>query len=313
VLNESRSKYFEFPAAVPFPPLPGSQLASIAGDIDGDGQPELLIVNVYQGTYFLGTVSHLKMGELSPLWNIEDDWGELVVLDTRISAIEQWTFGPADRFFMADLDGDGADEVVAFNDDVTIGVIKWNLVGDGGTKQWNVRLKWITNGSIPAQHGAPFTLSRGTCIYPADVDGDGSQELLLYDGHSTLAVAKWLNGSLDIIWSTSTAVPAGTGASQWNVHPGDRFFVTTINRRQLIVAFDGHSTLGAFQWNDGGLQVLWMASGAISGPNNQRWTLSASDSLYIRRTSTSTETRNSLLTMASSPSASLNGGTGSLT
>jgi hypothetical protein len=279
-MPQTSSKFFQMPAAVPWPALSNAVFSAV-GDVDGDGRQELVALNFNQNSSFFSTISHLKRTELTPLWKpaTQPDWGQLVLMDTRINWLGQWYFDVVDSFLMADLDGDGADEIFVFDRSQWAGVFEWSLSGEGATQVWDVSQTWIQQTSISGPAGT-WNFQRSDTFVAADVDGDDAQEIVVWDAQAYLGVLKWNGSALSLVNICNPAVPAGPGATPWYLFPNDRFFMAKTGGQQRIVAFDGHQWFGVFDWNGSGLQVLWSTSSPLPSSPPASWTVSASDLFF---------------------------------
>ncbi|WP_152363170.1 FG-GAP-like repeat-containing protein [Microlunatus speluncae] len=124
--------------------------AVIAGDLTGDGRPELL-ARVHHGD----------------LWIYPND-GETPWAD-RFSAGDRWTF--EDQLLLADVTGDGRVDVVARDPKAVNGTL-WIYPGDGSADSdpWT---------AIRAFAGTGWNLATGMAL--GDLTGDGRPDLLIKD------------------------------------------------------------------------------------------------------------------------------------
>ena len=275
------SKFFQMPAAVPCPSMPGWLFSPAAGDVDGDGRQEIVALASGQNSLFFVTLSQLKRGELTPLWRgaDQDAWGQLVIMDARIGALGQWEFSLGDTFVMADLDNDGADEIFVFDHASWVGVFKWQLSGAGGTQSWAQSLVFIQNGTITGPAGT-WSIGSNDRFFAADVDGDGQQEIVVFDGQSKVGVMKWQQSALALIGLTAGQMPSASGGTSWVMSAGDKFAAARLGGAERIFVFDSHSWISVLTWGTSGLEVLWILDGTISGPPRTQWTLSPNDQFF---------------------------------
>jgi len=68
---------------------------------------------------------------------------------------------------------------------------------------------------------------------PADVDGDGQQELVIWNNVDFwTGLLKWMNGALHLVWATASPVTGPQG--QWNRRKDDSFGVVSRNGTQAV-------------------------------------------------------------------------------
>lgn len=180
-----------------------------------------------------------------------------------------WEIGPTDRFYCADLKGDGQVEILAFKpgaggDPCYIGVFTWNSQSN------QLEAIWIASGSIsndPWQWHFNVTDE----FYCADLNGDQAAEVICYKPQSDaeqstceMGVFQW-DDEFQVIWNTIGSMSNGS----WNLSPTDKFFCVDVNGNQKseVVAFKQGDPcnnylnypcyLGVFAWNKSSLEVLW--------------------------------------------------------
>src|SRR4029453_6268711 len=128
------------------------------GDFNGDGRSDVLI--------HAGTAIQLFRSNGSQL-------------DHVFSAVERvpgsWQFQPNDQFYIGDFNGDGRDEVVVFNGTDWVMPYVGLLAVDG---QNGLRLIARDDG----EYRGGGRLAANDKFYFCDFDGDGKQDLLVFNG-----------------------------------------------------------------------------------------------------------------------------------
>ncbi len=210
----------------------------VVGDFDGDGQDELLAIKdpwahlmKYTGggwQYIWGTGSgwigswnmdvsdKFLAGDLdgdgrAELLSVKDPWhhvhrfngtGWTWVGGSNSGWIGSWNIGSADRYAIADVDGDGREEFLSFKD-------PWHHVDrfSGGGWQW---VSGSGNGFIDL-----WNMGSGDSYVPIDIDGSGASELFCVK--NPWAHLMRHSGSWNWFWGT------GQGRfALWNMSATDR-------------------------------------------------------------------------------------------
>jgi hypothetical protein len=231
-----------------------SFLKCYAGDFNGDGKSDVLVHN---GNSIM---IHRSNGSQ---------------VDLVFSAVERvpgsWQFQPGDKFYIADFNGDGKDEVVVFNG------TNWNqeylgLLADDG----NNGLKLIAryDNSMPNWDFKP-----GDQLFVADFDGDGKKDLFIFNGSNWafpyLGMLKSSGGGFSLIQRYDSSLPG------WIMKPNDRYYVGdfTGDGKQDLWVFNGNNWaipyLGMLKSNGNSLTMSHVYNTSLPGwimkPNDQHW------------------------------------------
>lgn len=141
--------------------MPNDQV--LVGDFNGDGTDEVVIFNGVDWVMpYLGLL-------------VSDGDDGLRLIARYDGDIPGWGgFARNDRFHVADLDGDGRDDLVVFNGD------DWSMTYVGLLRATGVGF-YLTNrydGDIPGWGG----LARHDELFVADLNGDGKDDLVIFNG-----------------------------------------------------------------------------------------------------------------------------------
>jgi hypothetical protein len=154
-----------------------------------------------------------------------------------------WDRGPADVFLPADVDGDGQQEIVIYNADLYSGVLKWQ---DGA-----LQLIWL--GYTPLTGPVTWDVTAADMRSPADVDGDGQDEIVIYNDLGDVAgtgLLKWQNGALQPIWKSTG--PLTGPHNTWDRGIGDLVFALDVDgdhQQEIAIYNIDDLRTGVLKWN----------------------------------------------------------------
>jgi hypothetical protein len=222
-------------------------------DVDGDGNEEILSWNP---TTLILTVSKWQASEVTQVWQASSviASGSTTV---KMSPLTEWS--------VAKLGGDDVACLVCWDPSLSsLAVLQW--------QNSQMEILW-TNEST-----GPNPITGQNQLYAADLDGDGSDEIVTWNPNLlTLSFSKWQNSSLasfgsDIVGSIKS--PTGTlvnlSDSQWYVADIDG------DKSDEILTFNtstGH--LSVLKWQDSQLACVWTNGKSGEDP------LAAQTSLYF--------------------------------
>ena len=178
-----------------------------------------------------------------------------------------WNLRNGDKFLLADINGDGQQEIIVLSPDgAWIGVI--NEQGGGLVAGW-IGHDWV---NPPGGAGASgWNLHSGDKFLVADINGDGREELVVVspDGE-WIGVINEQGGSLVAGWIGHDWVnpPGGGGASGWNLRSGDKFLAADINgdgRKEIVVQNPDGEWIGVINEQGGSLFAGWIGHDWVYG------------------------------------------------
>jgi len=199
-------------------------LKSYVGDFNGDGRDDLLVHN-----------------DNSIILYRSDG----ASLDLVFSAVERvpgsWQFKPDDQFYIADVNGDGKDEVVVYNS--TNWAFEYlGLLADDGAG--GLRLIARYDDALPG-----WQFQRDDRFYVADFNGDGRKDLIVFNGDN------WAFPYLGMLRSSGTGFSLvrryDANLPGWQMRPGDEHAIGDFNG-------NGRDDLWVFNGNDWSIPYLGM-------------------------------------------------------
>lgn len=184
------------------------------GDFDGSGEVSILI---HSGR----TLLLIKRESAQ--------WITKAICSGDIGGSATWNIAPADKIYVADLNGDGKDEILIVNDD-NMGVL--GLSGDG------FEVKHISAGWVmSADQSFGWNLGSVDRHYIGDVDGDGRDEVIMrsaeWIGVLSYNGSKLIADHLSFDWVLNSDRSFG-----WNLGPWDQHFIGDIDgdgRDEVII------------------------------------------------------------------------------
>jgi len=217
-----------------------------AGDFNGDGRSDVLI---HAGN------------------SIQIFRSNGAQLDHVFSAVERvpgsWQFQPNDQFYIGDFNGDGKDEVFVFNGSDWVMPYLGLLADDGSN---GLRLIARYDGDIPGWGG----LAANDKFYVGDFDGDGKQDLFVFNGKdwsmTYVAMLRSTGTGLTLVRRFDGDIPGWGGLAR-----NDQLFVGDYsgNGRDDLFIFNGEdwsmSYVGMFRSSGTDLTMAERYDGDIPG------------------------------------------------
>lgn len=239
-------------------------------DVDADGRDEILIFN--PDDQWIGLLKW-NGAELECVWQINNQI-------QGSSGSDNWVIGSADQHFVADLDGDGKDEIVVFNpDDKLIGVLRWNGVG--------MECSWLAGEQIQGNSGSDnWVIGSADQHFVADFDGKGKDQIFIFDPEDQwVGVFRWSGSELQCVWQIGGKIPNSAGDDSYPIGVADEYYVADFNgdgKDELFVFNPVENWIGAFDWSGSALQWLGGQGGGV--PANEgggAWYFSGADQHFV--------------------------------
>jgi hypothetical protein len=198
--------------------MPNDQV--LVGDFDGDGVDEVVIFNGTDWAMpYLGLLASDGAGGLRLVARYDGDipgWGG---------------FAAGDRFLVADVDGDGRDDLVVVNTDDWSMVYVGVLVSDG--TGFDLRTRY--DGDIPGWGG----LARHDEFFVGDLTGDGCGDLVIFNGEdwsmAYVGIFRSAKGELSAVARYDGDIPGWGGLARHD--------------RLILGDFDGDGLCDVFIFN----------------------------------------------------------------
>jgi len=204
----------------------GTFRKNLVGDFDGDGRDDLVLHDGRQLSLYLSR--DRIVGAADPLTGetpraegasvLEKTWfhnGQLWA-DNRSHS---WSVRPGDRYYVADFDGDGRDDLYVFNSS------NWSMGYCGLLKSEGDRFQIVER----YDRGLPgWSLYPNSDVHIGDFNGDGRDDFLIYNGHY------WRLNYIGIYLSEGDSVRAGRRINgvindEWFVGDAEEFHIGDFN------------------------------------------------------------------------------------
>lgn len=252
--------------------------------------PCMLVQNAAQT--LLGLVQFCGWDTLSPQWAELNQGAQVPVLIwNTTSAIQPmpvsaggfagtpvWNVSGTDKYYAADVDGDGVDEIFA-SQNARIGVFKWS--GDA------LYVWWSASGAAGTGGASTWSPDDDDSYLPVQFGlGTASGQVSLFAWNPNgLAVLAWAGNGLNSVWSAGSAqVLSANGADGWTIETGDLWWPMDVVGQgfdSILLSRPGQA-LGLVQWDSGANapSLVWSVDGEILNPQGSgTWPLQASDQL----------------------------------
>jgi hypothetical protein len=246
----------------------------LAADIDGDNQKEIIAIS--NSGNWIGILRE-QNAKLVTTW-IKHDW----VNHPGRDGDNGWNLGHGDRFLVADVNGDGRDELIVINKSASwIGVLQES----NGT----LVAKWVGRGRINRQGGSARTawnLNSWDELHVGDIDGDSSEELVIIspDGKRMGGVS-WNGRRLILDWMMSNSIPGASGVpdNTWTLNYGDKLIVADVDgdgKDEIVIANRDASSkeIAILAEHNDQILMRWRGDSIPNAePNNPGWSLDPAD------------------------------------
>lgn len=221
----------------------------VAADLDADGQHECVIYN--NDDEWTGVLKWNGLA-LEPVW---------MSGSPLVGPAGDW-FRGLDLIVAADLDGDGASEIVIYdNDDGWTATFDWNPANGSSALQ----PEWMSGSPLVGPAGDWY---RGwDALVAADLDGDEQSEIVIYNNEDGWAGVLQARGkSLEPIWMSAS--PLSGRAGQWD-RGWDVFAAADLDAdsaKEIVVYNNDDGWTGVMKFVGGALEPIWMSGSPLVGP-----------------------------------------------
>ena len=230
----------------------GSQDQLFVADFDADNKDDLYLFTAASwSTQYLGM---LKSSGTS-----------LSTVERYDGSLPGWSMKAHDKYYVADFDGDNKSDLYVFNG------VDWSskylgMIRTTGTTMSAAKVYTSTLAS-------GWTMGANDQHYVGDIDGDGKDDLYVFNG------ADWGVAYLELTKSSGTALNYvkrydddastawATNIPGWTMKTGDKFTVSDANKDGKADLF----VLNVTDWNPKYLGTLMSSSTALSGSWTESW------------------------------------------
>jgi Zn-dependent metalloprotease len=201
----------------------------IAGDLDNDGQDEILAVATN------GWAHVMEYNNGSWQWR----WG-----NNGNGEIALWHMKSTDRYFAGDFDNDGQDEVLAIATNGWVHVMEYN----NGSWQW----RWGNNGNSKI---ALWHMKSTDKYFAGDFDNDGQDEVLAIATNGWAHVMEYNDGS----WQWRLGNGGNGKIALWNMKSSDKYIAGDFDDdgQDEVLAIATNGWAHVMEYNDGSWQWRW--------------------------------------------------------
>lgn len=247
-----------------YPNLDHDFTTAIPGDFDGDGRMDVLVKN--------GNDLAIYRSRGSP-YQLDRVWTANNLVPSAPGSSYFWTLAPGDRFYVADFDGDGKDDVYVLN--TTSWSTRWlGLLRSNGT---GLETVIHYGGTIPG-YGS---IGASDQLFVADFDGDSKDDLYLFTGSS------WSTKYLGMLRSTGSSITTVTrydvSLPGWTMSANDRFYVADFDgdHKKDLYVFNGldwsYKYLGMVRSSGTGLSDIKLYTSTLASG----WNMGAHDRHFV--------------------------------
>lgn len=205
-----------------YPNLGHNFANTVVGDFNGDGRDDVLVQNGNDLAIYRASGGPNRLDEV---------WVANNRVPSAPASTYFWTLAAGDRFFVADWNGDGKDDVYVLN--TTSWGTRWlGLLRSNGT---GLETLIHYGGTIPGYGN----LGANDQLFVADFDGDNKDDLYLFTGSS------WSTKYMGLLRSTGSAIVGVTrydGAIPgWVMAANDKYYVADFNgdNKDDLYVFNG--------------------------------------------------------------------------
>jgi hypothetical protein len=228
------------------------------GDFNGDGKDE---VAVFNGTNWIMPY----LGLLA-----DDGAGGLHLIARYDGSMPGWQFTAGDRFFVADFDGDGKDDLYVFNG------TNWSIPYLGMLRSSGTGFSLLQRyDSVLAN----WQMTSGDRFFVGDFNGDGKDDLFVFNAVNWsipyIGMMQSDGSKLTMVRRFDSTLPS------WQMTAGDQFFVGDFNAdgKDDLYVFNGTNWsiayLGMYASSGSDLGLTQRYDGSVPGwqmrRNDQHW------------------------------------------
>jgi hypothetical protein len=282
------SDFQDLPATVSWPL--DAPLDVVLADVDlGRLTPCMLVQTANQGV--LGLVQMCAWDTLSPQWGpmsqgytvpvlIWNCAGTIPAMPASLGGIAgttQWTVSGTDKYYAADIDGDGIQEILATQAGM-LGVLKW--AGNALYVLWSGSVAPSARGAnewLPMAGDGYLPVRLGTGVA-------GQDALLAWDPSGAVALLGRSGDGLQSFWS-GPQVPGSGGNAGWTILPTDAWWTMDLAGQgidSVVLSRPGAIGVAQFNENADAFSIVWSSGPNLSSAGGtQSWPLQSGDQYAV--------------------------------
>jgi hypothetical protein len=193
---------------------------------------------------------------------------------------------------VGDVDGDSRRELVVVNPaNRVLSLISYFEYADV-TSEWTAyREPQLVNCFAQPTIGGPkinaptWIVGQNDLVWCADVDGDGKDEILIFNPDDKwIGLLKWNGSGLECVWQINNQIPSSSGGRNWVISSADQHFVADFDGKgkdEILVFNPEDQWIGVLKWDGSSMGCSWLVGGQIHGSTGRNWVIGSADQHFV--------------------------------